>query len=259
MEKVPLTIKGFATLEEELRHRQQVERPRIIQAISDARSLGDLSENAEYHAAKEKQGHIEARIAHLEGMLSRAEVVEHSQMTGSRVKFGAIVSLEDLDSGEEKTLRIVGPEEAETNSTPGGSSSVTTTPIASPGPLLVTTRRYVNSRSTRTGSGRSTLEIARSAGRLFSLTVSVPDALPGEGIAVHAVKGDYEVGAFTFNRALRWGALRFTTDVTRATYLSRFEDHRRRLAAGPFRVATALVGWALSRYRRLPVLTPGQV
>jgi transcription elongation factor GreA len=113
MDRYPMTPEGHQALTAELKHLQTVERPKISKEIGIAREHGDLRENAEYHAAKEKQGHIEARIAHLEGMLSRAEVVEHSQMTGSRVKFGATVSLEDLDSGEEKTFRIVGPEEAD--------------------------------------------------------------------------------------------------------------------------------------------------
>src|SRR3954470_22726318 len=87
MDKVPLTIKGYAALEEELKRRQQIERPRIIQAIAEARAHGDLSENAEYHAAKEAQGHNEGRIAELEDRLSRAEVIDVSKLSGNSVMF----------------------------------------------------------------------------------------------------------------------------------------------------------------------------
>ena len=117
-----MTPEGHQALTAELKHLQSVERPRISKEIGIAREHGDLRENAEYHAAKEKQGQIEARIAHLEGMLSRAEVIDASQMKGDRVKFGARVTLEDVDSGEEKTFRIVGPEEADVSK---GTISVT--------------------------------------------------------------------------------------------------------------------------------------
>jgi transcription elongation factor GreA len=126
MDKVPITGKGFTALEEELRHRQQVERPRIIQAISDARSLGDLSENAEYHAAKEAQALNEGRILELESMISRAEVIDVSKLSGNRIKFGATVKLIDEDTEEEKTYQIVGEPEADVRS---GRVSVTS-PIA---------------------------------------------------------------------------------------------------------------------------------
>jgi transcription elongation factor GreA len=116
MDKVPLTIKGYAALEEELRHRQQVERPRIIQAISEARSLGDLSENAEYHAAKDAQSLNEGRILELESLISRAEVIDVSKLSGDRIKFGAIVKLVDEDTEEEKTYQIVGEPEADVRS-----------------------------------------------------------------------------------------------------------------------------------------------
>jgi transcription elongation factor GreA len=99
---------------------------KISKEIGIAREHGDLKENAEYHAAKEKQGLIEARIAHVEGVLSRAEVIEASQMNGTRVKFGALITLEDVESGEERTFRIVGPEEADVAK---GSISVTA-PVA---------------------------------------------------------------------------------------------------------------------------------
>jgi len=126
MDKVPITIKGFATLEQELRHRQQEERPRIIQAISEARSHGDLSENAEYHAAKESQAMNEGRILELESLISRAEIIDVSKLNGERVKFGAIVKLIDEDTEEEKTYQIVGEPEADVRS---GRVSVTS-PIA---------------------------------------------------------------------------------------------------------------------------------
>jgi transcription elongation factor GreA len=116
MDKVPLTIKGYAALEEELRHRQQVERPRIIQAISDARALGDLSENAEYHAAKEAQSLNEGRILELESLISRAEVIDVTKLSGDRIKFGATVKLFDEDTEEEKTYQIVGEPEADVRS-----------------------------------------------------------------------------------------------------------------------------------------------
>ena len=126
MDKVPLTIKGYAALEEELRQRQQVERPRIIQAIAEARSLGDLSENAEYHAAKEAQALNEGRILELESLISRAEVIDVTKLSGDRIKFGATVKLVDEDTEEEKTYQIVGEPEADVRS---GRMSVTS-PIA---------------------------------------------------------------------------------------------------------------------------------
>ena len=126
MEKVPMTVKGLATLEEELRHRQQIERPRIIQAIADARSLGDLAENAEYHAAKEAQSMNEGRVLELESLISRAEVIDVSKLSGNRVKFGATVKLVDEDTDEEKTYQIVGEPEADVRS---GRVSITS-PIA---------------------------------------------------------------------------------------------------------------------------------
>src|ERR687890_2380933 len=126
MDKVPITGKGFTALEEELRHRQQVERPRIIQAISEARALGDLSENAEYHAAKEAQSLNEGRVMELESLIARAEIIDVSKLSGDRVKFGATVKLVDEDTDEEKTYQIVGEPEADVRS---GLVSVTS-PIA---------------------------------------------------------------------------------------------------------------------------------
>ena len=126
MEKVPITHNGFSALEDELRQRQQVERPRIIQAISEARALGDLSENAEYHAAKEAQSMNEGRILELESLISRAEIIDIAKLSGDRVKFGATVKLVDEDTEEEKTYQIVGEPEADVHS---GRVSVTS-PIA---------------------------------------------------------------------------------------------------------------------------------
>ncbi len=111
-ERVPMTIEGYKQLEEELHRLKSVERPRIIQAISEARSHGDLSENAEYHAAKEAQGMNEAKMAELEDKLSRAEVIDPSKLSGDTVKFGATVTLVDEDTDEEVKYQIVGELEA---------------------------------------------------------------------------------------------------------------------------------------------------
>ena len=108
-----MTAGGYAALEAELKRRQQEERPRIIQAIAEARSHGDLSENAEYHAAKENQSLNEGRIAELEDKLSRAEVIDVSKLSGNTVKFGATVTLMDEDTEEEKKYQIVGESEAD--------------------------------------------------------------------------------------------------------------------------------------------------
>jgi transcription elongation factor GreA len=112
MEKVPMTVEGFQQLESELHRLKVVERPRIIQQISEARDHGDLSENAEYHAAKDAQGMNEARVADIEDKISRAEVIDPSKLSGSTVKFGATVALEDEDSGEKVKYKIVGEHEA---------------------------------------------------------------------------------------------------------------------------------------------------
>ena len=113
VEKVPMTQGGFVKLQEELRWRQQEERPRIIEAISEARAHGDLSENAEYHAAKEAQSHNEGRVGELEDLIARAEVIDLSKMSGSKIKFGARVKLVDEDTDEEKNYQIVGDQEAD--------------------------------------------------------------------------------------------------------------------------------------------------
>ena len=113
MNKVPMTGEGFASLKEELRWRQQEERPRIIEAISEARSHGDLSENAEYHAAKEEQSHNEGRIAELEDKLARADVIDISKRSGDTVKFGATVTLIDEETDKKAVWQIVGEVEAD--------------------------------------------------------------------------------------------------------------------------------------------------
>jgi transcription elongation factor GreA len=113
MDKIPMTAAGHETLERELKHRQQVERPRIIQQISDARTHGDLSENAEYHAAKEQQALNEGRIAELEDKLARADVIDVSKLSGDTVKFGATVTLVDEDTDEKKVWQLVGEPEAD--------------------------------------------------------------------------------------------------------------------------------------------------
>ena len=113
MDKIPMTSDGYAVLETELKHRQQVERPRIIQQITDARSHGDLSENAEYHAAKEVQSLNEGRIAELEDKLARADVIDVSKLSGETVKFGATVTLIDEDTDKKAVWKIVGEPEAD--------------------------------------------------------------------------------------------------------------------------------------------------
>ena len=111
MEKIPMTAGGHAALEVELKHLKSVERPAIIRAIAEAREHGDLSENAEYHSAKEKQSFIEGRIKEIEGILSLAEVIDPRKLSGP-IKFGATVTLVDEDTDEEKTYQIVGEHEA---------------------------------------------------------------------------------------------------------------------------------------------------
>jgi transcription elongation factor GreA len=113
VEKVPVTPAGFARLEAELKERQQVMRGRIIEAIAEARAHGDLSENAEYHSAKEQQSLNEGRIAELESIISRAEQIDATKMSGDIVKFGATVTLYDEDLDQEKVWQIVGDPEAD--------------------------------------------------------------------------------------------------------------------------------------------------
>ena len=110
---VPITSAGLRKLKEELKQLKSVERIKISKEIEVARAHGDLSENAEYHAAKEKQSHIEGRINHIEDQISRAEVVDVSKLSGDKVVFGATVVLEDVENGKEVTYRIVGEMEAD--------------------------------------------------------------------------------------------------------------------------------------------------
>jgi transcription elongation factor GreA len=111
MDKFPLTAKGFAKIDAELKRLKSVDRPAVIRAIAEAREHGDLSENAEYHAARERQSFIEGRIKELDSMIGRSEVIDVSRLSGP-VKFGATVVLLDEDSDEEKTYQIVGEAEA---------------------------------------------------------------------------------------------------------------------------------------------------
>jgi transcription elongation factor GreA len=113
MDKVPMTLVGFERLSEEMKRLKSVERPAIIKAIAEARGHGDLSENAEYHAAREKQSFIEGRLAEIEDKLSRAEVIDVSKLSGNTVRFGAIVTLVDEDTDQEATYQIVGVDEAD--------------------------------------------------------------------------------------------------------------------------------------------------
>ncbi|WP_207457303.1 transcription elongation factor GreA [Azospirillum sp. SYSU D00513] len=113
MEKVPMTAAGYNRLVEELKHLKSVERPNVIKQIAEAREHGDLSENAEYHAARERQSFIEGRVAELEDKISRAEVIDPAKLSGDTVKFGATVTLADEDTDEEITYQIVGQDESD--------------------------------------------------------------------------------------------------------------------------------------------------
>ncbi|XSG84745.1 MAG: transcription elongation factor GreA [Methylohalobius sp. ZOD2] len=114
MKKIPLTVKGAEKLKQELQKLKSVERPKVIQAIAEAREHGDLKENAEYHAAREQQGFIEGRIREIEGKLANAQIIDVTQVDAEgKVVFGATVELEDLESGETVTYQIVGDDEAD--------------------------------------------------------------------------------------------------------------------------------------------------
>ena len=115
MDKFPLTKKGFLRLEQELKNLKSIDRPNIIAAIAEARSHGDLSENAEYSAAKEKQGFIEGRIQELEAVVSRAQVIDPAEVKGDVIRFGATVSVVDVDTDNENSYQIVGDYEADIN------------------------------------------------------------------------------------------------------------------------------------------------
>jgi transcription elongation factor GreA len=112
-QRVPMTTGGLLRLKQELKRLKNVERPKIVKEIAEARSHGDLSENAEYHAAKEKQSHVEGRIAQVEHWIATAEVIDVAKLTGDRVVFGATVTLEDGGTGDEVTYQIVGELEAD--------------------------------------------------------------------------------------------------------------------------------------------------
>ncbi len=112
MEKVPMTASGHNRIEAELKELKSVERPAIIRAIAEAREHGDLSENAEYHSAREKQSFIEGRVLELESLIARADIIDPSTLTGNKIKFGAKVKIVDEDTDEEKTYQIVGEVEA---------------------------------------------------------------------------------------------------------------------------------------------------
>jgi transcription elongation factor GreA len=113
MNKIPMTLEGYSRLQDELKRLKTTERPNIIKAIAEARDHGDLSENAEYHAARERQGFIEGRIMELEDKIARTEVIDVSKLSGKVVKFGARVTLADEDTDEEQTFQIVGEDEAD--------------------------------------------------------------------------------------------------------------------------------------------------
>lgn len=122
MEKNPITPQGYGKLRDELNHLRSVERPRVIQMIAVAREHGDLSENAEYHAARERQSFIEGRVKDLENKLALAEVIDPSKLTGSRVAFGATIELANTQTGDKVCYRIVGADESDLEN---GSISIT--------------------------------------------------------------------------------------------------------------------------------------
>ena len=126
MDKVPMTAEGYHALDEELKRLKTVERPAVIAAIGEARLHGDLSENAEYHAAKDRQGWIEGQIAEIEDKMARAQVIDVSKLSGKQVKFGATVSVIDEDTDEKARYQIVGEHEANVKA---GKVSITS-PIA---------------------------------------------------------------------------------------------------------------------------------
>lgn len=113
VDRVPMTARGYEQLKEDLKLLKTVERPKNVREIEEARAHGDLSENAEYHAAKERQGHLEARISQLEDRLARAQVIEQNGEVPSQVQFGCTVRLEDIETGEELRYTIVGEDEAD--------------------------------------------------------------------------------------------------------------------------------------------------
>lgn len=153
MEKVPMTAEGHSAMMHEIKHLKSVERPRIIRAIEEARSHGDLSENAEYHAAKEQQAWTEARVAELEDKISRAEVIDISRLSGDTVKFGAKVTLIDEETDEESSYQIVGEFEADVKK---GKIS-----ISSPIARAIIGKRTGDSVEVATPGGGKSYEIAK--------------------------------------------------------------------------------------------------
>lgn len=113
MDKIPMTLEGLENLEEELKHLKNVERPDIIRAIATAREHGDLSENAEYHAARERQSFVEGRVGELEAVISRADVIDPKSFSGKVIRFGATVTVADEDTDEKMTYQIVGTHESD--------------------------------------------------------------------------------------------------------------------------------------------------
>jgi len=126
MEKIPMTAEGYQALDAELKRLKTEERPSVIQAISEARAHGDLSENAEYHAAKERQAFIETRVAEIEDKIARSQIIDISKLSGKQVKFGATVNLIDEDTGDKAKYKIVGEDESDVKA---GKVSITS-PIA---------------------------------------------------------------------------------------------------------------------------------
>ena len=126
MEKVPMTLEGYEALQTELKMLKGTERPAIIQAIAEAREHGDLSENAEYHAARERQSFVEGRIAELEDKTSRAEIIDPTKLSGDQVMFGATVVIADCETDEEKKYQIVGESESDI----AGGKLAVTSPMA---------------------------------------------------------------------------------------------------------------------------------
>ena len=116
MERIPMTAAGFKALEDEVNHIKNVERHAIIKMIAEARAHGDLSENAEYHAAKERQAFIEGRVIELEDLIGRADVIDVSRLSGTTVKFGATVTLVDVDTDQKRKYQIVGDHESNAKS-----------------------------------------------------------------------------------------------------------------------------------------------
>lgn len=157
MDKVPMTAEGHSAMMDEVKHLKSVERPRIIKAIEEARSHGDLSENAEYHAAKEQQGWTEARVAELEDKLSRAEIIDISKLSGDTVMFGAKVTLIDEETDEKTAYQIVGEFEADVRK---GKISVSS-PIA----RAIIGKKKGDSVEVNTPGGGKSYEIAKVAWR----------------------------------------------------------------------------------------------